>query len=693
MSDALLRNAYSLHQAGKLADAARIYGEVLKMQPQRFDALYPLGLAHLQRGQFAEAEHVLAEAARINAGAAEAHAARGTALSQLGRHADALAAYDRAVALKPGQPSIWNNRGNALIQLGRPADAVASYDRALAIRAGHADGWRHRGLALVLLERGEEALASFDKALALNGNYADALEDKGNLLMRMRRHAEAEAAYAGAIAARPAGADLRYNHANALSILKRYGEAIDECRSTLAIDPDYPYARGVLIHSMLQCCDWRSIEEEKATIAAALKSGKRVVSPFNHKALSDTPQEQLACAQAWVANERPKGIVPLALKTSRHDRLRLAYVSADFNPSAVATLMAGIFERHDRNRFETIAISLGATVPSPMRTRLEGSFERFIDVSARSDIQIATLMRDLEIDIAVDLMGYTGECRSWILAHRPAPLQVNYLGFPGTMGADHIDYILADRTVIPEDSHIHYSEKIAYLPDCYLPGDRARAIAARTPTRAEAGLPESGFVIASFNNAYKFTPAMFDIWMRLLHAVPDSILWLPKSSAETLSNLAREAEARGIAPARLVFAAPIEAPEEHLARISLVDLFLDTIPYNAHSTAIDALWAGVPVLTAPGNSFQGRVAASLLNAIGISELIAPTLGQYEAMALSLAREPGALAAVREKLSRNLGPAPLFNTDRFTRGLESAFIAMWERHKKGERPENFSVPSP
>jgi predicted O-linked N-acetylglucosamine transferase (SPINDLY family) len=690
MNDTLLKNAYSLHQAGKLAEAASLYGEVLKTQPLRFDALYPLGLAHLQRGEFTEAARVLEEATRINASAVEAHAARGTALSQLGRHADALAAYDRAIALKPGQAPVWNNRGNALIQLGRAADAVESYDRALAIRPDHPDGWRHRGIALSLLERGEEALASFDKALALKKDYADALEDKGNLLMRLQRHAEAEAAYAKAITVKPSSADLHYNRANALSILKRYGEAIAECRNTLALNPDYPYARGVLIHSMLQCCDWRSLEEEKTQIAAALKSGKRAVSPFNHKAISDSPEDQLRCARVWVANERPEGIKPLPHKTFRHDRIRLAYVSADFNASAVATSMAGVFERHDRNRFEAIAISFGTTASTPMRARLEAAFDRFIDVRAKSDADIAALIRDLEIDIAVDLMGYTGECRSWILARRPAPLQVNFLGFPGTMGADHIDYILADKTAIPEESQIHYAEKVAYLPDCYLPSDSARAIAAQRPTREQIGLPKEGFVFASFNNAYKFTPAMFDIWMRLLDAVPGSVLWLPKSHPAALANLTREAEARGIAAGRLVFANPVQAPEDHLARLSLADLFLDTLPYNAHSTAIDALWAGVPVLTSSGISFQARVAASLNKALDLPELIALSLSEYERMALHLAREPEALATIRDKLARNRNTTPLFDTDRFARHLEAAFITMWERHRRGEPPQSFSV---
>jgi len=375
-----------------------------------------------------------------------------------------------------------------------------------------------------------------------------------------------------------------------------------------------------------------------------------------------------------------------------HDRVRLAYVSGDFNNSAVATLMAGVFEQHDRARFETIAISFGTSAQTPMRRRLEAAFERFIDVSRFSDADIARLLRDIEADIAVDLMGYTGECRTGIFAQRPAPLQVNYLGFAGTMGAPYIDYIVADPTIIPTEHQRHYAERVAYLPHCYLPSDRTRAISPSVPSRAEAGLPESGFVFASFNNSYKFNPAMFDIWMRLLLRAGRSILWLPENNAATRRNLPREAEARGVAGSRLISAPPIPDAAAHLARLSLADLFLDTHPYNAHSTAIDALWAGVPVLTLLGNSFAGRVAASALKAVGLSELIMENPADYEAMALRLAGDPAALSEIRAKLARQRLSAPLFDTARFTRDLESVFISMWERHQRGEPPASFAVAS-
>jgi predicted O-linked N-acetylglucosamine transferase (SPINDLY family) len=325
-----------------------------------------------------------------------------------------------------------------------------------------------------------------------------------------------------------------------------------------------------------------------------------------------------------------------------------------------------------------------------MRARLQGAFERFIDVQSKSDQDVVSLMRKLEIDIAVDLVGFTSGSRPAILASRPAPIQVNYLGYAGTIAADHIDYIIADRFIIPEDQQQHYSEQVVYLPDTYMGNDSKRRIAAQAPSRAELGLPATGFVFCSFNNSYKITPHIFAIWMRLLREVDSSVLWLPATDASAIVNLRREAQARGVDPERLVFSSRVERNEDHLARHRLADLFLDTLPYNAHTTASDALWAGLPVLTCQGETFAGRVAASLLQAVGLPELVTTNLADYEALALKLAREPALLAAIKAKLARNRETTPLFNTERFTRHIESAYTTMWERWQRGEPPRSFSV---
>lgn len=519
-----------------------------------------------------------------------------------------------------------------------------------------ADAFLMRGFALQQLDRHEEAVACFNQALALNPLFKEALLDRASSLFRLRRYEDAAADY--------------------------------EC--LLALDPDFPFARGNLLFSRLHCCDWRSFDEERGAIAAGLAAGKRVIAPFDAKVLALSLEEELRCARIWVADQCPQTAPLWQGELHAHERIRLAYISGDFHAHAAATLTAGLFERHDRRRFETIAISFGPDDGSAMRATLMRGFDRFFDVRAKSDAEIAALMREMEVDIAVDMMGFTEGCRPGILAARAAPLQVSYLGFPGTMGADTIDYVIADRTVIPEEQQASYAEKVIYLPDSFMPADCARAIATRAFTRAELGLPEKGFVFCCFNASYKIAPTMFDIWMRLLLNTGGSVLWLADTNETAKRNLKREAEARGVAGKRLVFAPRLDSAADHLARLKAADLFLDTLPYNAHATANDALWAGLPLLTCMGEGFAGRVAASLLHAIGVPESIAESPEAYERAALELARDAGALSALRAKLERNRKTHPLFDTALYTRHLEAAYVALWERHRRGLLPDGITV---
>jgi predicted O-linked N-acetylglucosamine transferase (SPINDLY family) len=376
----------------------------------------------------------------------------------------------------------------------------------------------------------------------------------------------------------------------------------------------------------------------------------------------------------------------------RHDKIRIAYLSTDFRMHAVATLIVGCLEHHDRSRFETIAVSLQPADGSALRVRMESAFDRFVHAHSMSDSAVAQLLRKLEVDIAVDLNGYTGRIRSGILAKRPAPVQVSYLGFAGTMDASFIDYILADRVVLPEENKAHYRERIACLPHTYMPSDNRRRIAEETPTRVESGLPQAGFVFACMSYAHKISPEIFDVWMRLLRSVEGSVLWLRSANAVAVTNLRHEAGIHGVSPDRLIFAPPVAGETDYLARLRVADLFLDTLPYNAHATAMDALWAGLPLLTCAGRSFQSRVAASLLYAAGLPELVTSSLAQYEEMARRFATEPARLAALRARLMRNRDTNTLFDTARMTRDLEGAYAAMWERSERGEPPMSFAVPN-
>ena len=718
------KRAIAAYQSGKLVEAESACRSILQAEPSSFDALHMLGLIAARQGRFDEADRLIGHALKINprfaAGHlnrgnaqaalkryqdaldsygralaakpdyAEAHYNRGSMLSELARLDEALAAFDRALALKPAYAEALIKRGRVLQALKRTQEAVASYDLALAAKPDDAEAAYSRGNALWELRRLDEAVASYDRALKSKPDHADALNNRGVVLRALKRPDEAVASYDRALKVRPDFAEALGNRGLALADLNRHDRAAEDLARVLAINPAHEFARGAMLHSRMYCCDWRDFDRELARLEAEVRAGKPVSHPFPFLGLSGAADAQLECARAWVGRKCPAAPQPLWKgEVYSHDRIRLAYLSADFHDHATSFLAAGLFERHDRARFKTVAVSFGSDASGPMRARLEGAFHRFVDVRGKTDREAAAMLREMEIDIAVDLKGFTKDCRPDIFAFRPAPVQVNYLGFPATMGAEYIDYIIADRIVIPPEHESFYSEKTALLPGSYQVNDSSRRIGARMPTRRESGLPDDGFVFCSFNSNYKITPAMFDLWMRLLAGVPGSVLWLFVGNDAAIANLKREAASRGVDPGRLVFAGRV-TPEEHLARHRLADLFLDTLPCNAHTTASDALWAGLPVVTCVGTSFAGRVAASLLNAAGLPELAAESLLEYEALALRLAADTVALAALKAKLSHNRATCALFDTGRYARHIEKAYETMWQRQRRGEKPTGFAV---
>jgi predicted O-linked N-acetylglucosamine transferase (SPINDLY family) len=619
----------------------------------------------------------------------------GNALFKVDRVPEALAAYQRAFELAPMDADIGFNRGNALFALRRYPEALESYDAAIAIRPQFAKAHYRRGNALRRLRRPLDALASYRRAHAIDGRYADALSGAGNALRDLNRLPEALASYEEALSLDPACVEALSNRARMLLFMNRPEEAVGglERLFELAPDaaPDYNYALGMLLHSRLLCCDWLGYEATVAAIGAAVQAGKRVTLPSLMIAASDSPAAQLECARLFVEDNWTAGVA--TSWTGRrygHARIRLAYVSADFREHPVSVLMASLFETHDRRRFETYAISLRPDDDSALGRRVRAAFDHFIRAGDESEHEIAAVMRELEIDIAVDLSGYTDGCRPGIFAARPAPVQVGYLGYPGTSAAPYMDYLVADRCIIPEAEQAHYTEKLVYLPHCYQPNDAKRPRPDAAPTRAACGLPERGFVFCSFNTHYKIVPAIFDVWMRLLAAVEGSVLWLAGGRESAERNLRREAAQRGVVPERLIFAPRLPDFAEHLARYRVADLFLDTSPFNAHTTASDALWMGLPVLTCRGRSLAGRVAASLLAALGLPELATRNLAEYRALAQRLAETPELLQALRERVAAHRITQPLFDTGRFRKNLESAYVRLWERAERGEAPQHLTV---
>ena len=678
-AQARFQEGLALHRNGQLAQAQEIYQHVLKLQPKHFEALHLLGVIAAQSRNYAQAVDFISRSIEINPDNAIAYANRGNALRDLGRYQAAIESYDQAIAKKPDYATAHFNRGLALHALKQHQAAVDSYNQSIAIKPDAIETYFHRGLALFELMQYQAAIESFDKTIALKPDSAEAYYNRANALYQLKQYSAAIESYDKVIAIRPAAADAYYNRGLALRDLKQYQGAIESFVRVSAINPDHEFLIGTRLYTKMCICDWRDADNQIAELMQKIQRNQKAINPFSFLALSTSLSSQRKAAEIWVKERHPaKFELARILKQAKGVKIRVGYFSADFHNHATAYLMAELFEQHDKSRFELVAFSFGPDMRDEMRTRLEAAFDKFIDVRYQSDQAVALLSRSLAIDIAIDLKGFTQDDRVGIFSYRAAPLQVSYLGYPGTMGADYMDYLIADRTLIPEQSQQHYSEKIVYLPHSYQVNDTKREIADKVFSREELGLPETGFVYCCFNNNYKITPDTFDGWMRILKRVQGSVLWLLQDNPTAASNLRKEAAQRGVEPQRLVFAQRMALPE-HLARHRAADLFIDTLPYNAHTTASDALWAGLPVLTCTGEAFASRVAASLLNAIDLPELITSTQEEYEALVIELATNPERLKTIRQKLDRNRLTTPLFDTHLFAQHIEEAYIKMYQRY--------------
>lgn len=585
--------------------------------------------------------------------------------------------FKEFLAVYPGNPIATYSIAVILLQRKDRAEAL----RLLQIGVQSAPGFAPLWLAKASCEQGlglrEEALKSYDQALQIKPDYIEALVNSGALLREMHRHIEALQRFQTALSHDPDCQNALGNSAILLSEFKQLDQSIAALQRLLQLNPDYDYGLGLLSYERLHACDWTDHDQLQRAIIAGLREGKRTCKSLGLMALSDDAADHQRCARIFSAHHLPESPPPLWKgERYQHERIRIAYLSPDLREHPVGHLMAGIFEHHDRHRFETIAVSLGVDDQSRLRERMVKAFDHFIDARAMSSRHIAETLRDMEVDVLIDLAGYTSDSRSDVLAYRPAPAHVNYLGYPGTLGYKEMDYIIADRCVIPPDHQRFYDERVLYLPDAYLPTDDSVRIAERTPTRAECGLPEDAFVFCSFCHDYKINPHLFDRWMRILQAVPGSVLWLMSRNERSQANLRQAAQERGVSPERLVFASRVPRVEDHLARYRQANLFLDTHPYNAHTTAADALMSGLPVLTYLGNSFPSRVAASLLQTVGLHELVTHSHDEYEQAAIRLAQQPAQLQDIQARLQRDRAGSGLFNTPAFCRHLEALYTQIW-----------------
>ena len=611
--------------------------------------------------------------------------ARAVELHKAGQIAQAKELYEGILELEPDHADALHLLG--VIYLASEPDRAADLiGKAIEIHPGHAAPLCNYGAALIALKRFEEAVARYNQAIALRPDFAEAHYSRGIALAELRRFEEAVASYDKAIDLKPNYSDAFHNRGIALTDLKRLDEAVQSYEKVLALAPGYPFVAGKLMHVRMEMCNWEAYESHVETMRAGILRDEKVSPSFPLLALYDSPALLRRASEIWMnAKHPPNSVLGPVSGQSKHDKIKIGYFSPDFRVHPVSHLIVEALELHDRNAFEVVGFSFGIDAKDAMRERVEKACDVFIDVREMTDRDVARLSREHGIDIAVDLAGQTTDSRPGIFAHRAAPVQVNYLGFAGTMAADYYDYLIADETIIPQASRTDYSEKIAYLPNCLVSGVH-RGVKDRTFSRADLGLPDTGFVFCCFNNNSKITPEIFSAWMRILKRVEGSVLFLYARNGFAETNLRNTATRSGVDPARIIFK-PFLPLADHLAALRCVDLFLDTFPYNAATTANDALWAGVPLLTQAGDSYTSRTSASALNAIGLQELITHSVDDYEALAVELATQPDKMNELKKRLMHNKLSSPIFDGQHLSQHLEGLYREMHRRHLEGLTPDH------
>ena len=724
LAEAWLGRGQVLSQLGRNAEALGSYDRVIAYKPELTHVHLLRAKLLMDLGRHGEALEGVDRLIGQTPTLAEAWLGRGNVLFELKRYPDAFDAYERSLTLKAALPEAWLGRGNVLVELKRSGDALAAYEKALALNASLAGAWLGRGNAfhelkryddalnandkalalapdlaevwlgrgnlLVSLNRLDEALVSFDQASAIIPDFPEAWLGRGNIFFARKHYDDALAAYDKALTTRPSLIEAMLGRGNVLSALKRHREAADAYAAVLNVALRYPLTKGLLLHQKMLSCEWSGRDALLREIEQDIVDGQLACEPFIWQGVAKLLRSLQQCAEIYSRERYPAtGKTFSPQSSAHHQKIRIGYVSGEFREQATSHLIVGLLELHDKSRFEVYGFDNGWDDGSKIRGRINAALHQVVNIRELGNASALAVVRQHEIDILVNLNGYFGEHRTQLFAQRAAPIQVNYLGFPGTLGADYMDYIIADRHVIPEHQKAFYQERVVYLPDCYQANDRKKEIAAHIPARTEYGLPEVGFVFCCFNNKYKITPEIFDRWMRILSQIDGSVLWLFDKNQDAVANLKKEATARNVSPERLVFAERVPLAN-HLARHRLADLFLDTLPCNAHTTASDALWAGLPLLTCLGDAFPGRVGASLLHAIRLPELITTNLDAYEETAIGLARDHQKLAMIKRKLADHRLTTPLFDTKLFVKGIEKAYVTMYERHRAGLTTDHIYV---
>ena len=685
-----LVRAFDLLKKNDFINAKLIYENILSVDKKNFDALFFLAVILINFKNYKKAKDLLEQVVLIKPNFADAYNNIGICLEKLNDLDGAIKNYNLAINNRPNFAEAHNNIGVVFQKLRNFDQAILQYKKAITYKNLYLDAYVNLANLFKETKQFEEAIKNYDLAINLNPKLAEVYNNKGNALKEIRKFEEAIKNYDLAINLNPNFAEAYFNTATALQDIKNFEKAVLYFEKALLLDKEIPFCKGYLLHAKMLCCNWSGLNELYKEIYNDVEKNRYSATPFGYQAICDDESNLQKCAQLYSSKRFPEIKNNLfSKKVSKNKKIKIGYLCGEFREQATSILMTEVWEKHNKEDFEIIAFDSGWDDKSLRRNRIINAFDKFIDISKVSDLDAAKIIYKEQIDILINLNGFFGTGRPVVFSYRPAGIQINYLGFPGTIGSKYIDYILCDQTVVPPESKKFYNEKIIYLPDSYQANDTKRNISDKKFLREELSLPKESFVFCCFNNNYKITPNMFDVWARLLKKIDNSVLWLIDGNSEATENLKKEAKIRNIDVSRLIFAKRMKL-EDHLARHKNADLFLDTLPYNAHTTASDSLWAGLPVLTCLGKAFPGRVAASLLKSLNLPELITYSENEYISKAEELALNPEKLTLIKNKLDTNKFSQPLFNTELFCRNLESAFKIIFEKYSLGLETEDIRL---
>jgi protein O-GlcNAc transferase len=699
LSEAYFSLGKTLQDQGLLKKAIFCYRKLLQLRPDSYEAYYNMGIIFQREGRLDEAISSYQKALVLNPGIVEAYNNMGNAYQIQGNSAEAISCYKKAIELKPHYAQAYYNMGNTYYGMATFDEAIFSYEKALKANPSYTEAYHNLGKTYHDMGRFDEAISSYKRALQLNPAYILAYHNLAHIYRAQEDYDSVVSCYQKVLEVEPDSFLAHHNLAVAYREHNKFDEAISYCQKALLIRPDFSDSVSYLVRLFQHTCDWRRIgplsqKLDDLTKKALDKGQKTAEPPMLSLRRHADPTINLAVARSWssdisrsVSNSRIH--FSFDSRRSYKGRVTVGYLSSAFNDNVVAHLIHGLFKLHNREKFQIFCYSFGKNDGGYYRSQIERGCDKLVDVSRLNDADAAGCLCEDQVDILVDLTGHTKGNRLGICALRPAPIQVTYLGFLGSTGADFIDYFISDKIVTPNQCAAYYTEKLVYLPHCYQINDHTQMISESSWNRSDFGLPEDGFVFCSFNQPYKIEPVMFGTWMRILSQVPDSILWLLRQNNSAERNLKQEAEARAIDPVRIVFADAMPL-KEHLGRLRLADLALDTRIYNGGATTSNALWSGVPVITLQGSHFVSRMTSSSLSAIGLPDLVTGTIEEYEALAIRLARDPEALKSIRRRLAENRLTHPLFDTPRFTFNLEEAYKTMWDTFLAGQKPHQIEI---